>query len=145
VKVGGVIYTDFTYTDEPQITDSDKNTVSKSEFEVRRAYINVTGNISHLVSFRITPDITSRLSTTATGLPAGAAVSTSLDGSLVVRLKYAYGQVNFDTFLTHGSWARLGQQQTPYIDFDEGIYRYRFQGTVFVEREGFLSSSDVGL
>jgi len=27
----------------------------------------------------------------------------------------------------------------------EGIYRYRFQGTIFVEREGFLSSSDVGL
>jgi hypothetical protein len=27
----------------------------------------------------------------------------------------------------------------------EGIYRYRFQGTVFVERQGLLSSSDVGL
>ena len=26
----------------------------------------------------------------------------------------------------------------------EGIYRYRFQGTIFEEREGFLSSSDVG-
>src|SRR4029077_9653578 len=27
----------------------------------------------------------------------------------------------------------------------EGIYRYRFQGTIFEEREGFLSSSDAGL
>ena len=27
----------------------------------------------------------------------------------------------------------------------EGVYRYRFQGTIFVEREGYLSSSDVGL
>ena len=33
-------------------------------------------------------------------------------------------------------------QQTPYVDFAEGIYRYRFQGTIFAEREGFLTSSD---
>jgi hypothetical protein len=35
-----VIFTDFTYTEEP--ADSDRNTVHKSEFEVGRAY-NVTG------------------------------------------------------------------------------------------------------
>src|SRR5438034_231197 len=29
--------------------------------------------------------------------------------------------------------------------FHEGIYRYRFQGQIFVEREGFLVSSDLGL
>ena len=36
-------------------------------------------------------------------------------------------------------------QQTPLVDFMESVYRYRFQGTVFEEREGFLSSSDVGV
>ena len=35
-------------------------------------------------------------------------------------------------------------QQTPWVDFEETVYRYRFQGTIFAEREGFLSSSDVG-
>ena len=40
---------------------------------------------------------------------------------------------------------RFGIQQTPYVDFKEGIYRYRFQGTIFAEREGFLSSSDAGV
>ena len=39
---------------------------------------------------------------------------------------------------------RLGIQQTPWVDFEEGIYRYRFQGTVFSEREGLLSSADAG-
>ena len=34
---------------------------------------------------------------------------------------------------------------TPFVDFMEGIYRYRFQGTIFEEREGYLSSSDVGI
>jgi hypothetical protein len=33
---------------------------------------------------------------------------------------------------------------TPWIDYTESIYRYRFQGTVFAEREGFLTSSDLG-
>ena len=35
-------------------------------------------------------------------------------------------------------------QQTPWVDFEETVYRYRFQGTIFAEREGYLSSSDVG-
>jgi hypothetical protein len=145
VRVGGTIFADFTYTAEPAITDSDNNRVKRSEFEVRRAYLNVTGTINDIVSFRITPDIAARQTTTATGLPAGARVTGSLDGSLVIRLKYAFGQLSLDRFLPHGSWARIGQQQTPYVDFMEGICRCRFQGTIFSEREGFLSSSDVGV
>ena len=43
-----------------------------------------------------------------------------------------------------GTWARFGIQQTPWVDFEENVYRYRFQGTVFAEREGYLSSSDAG-
>jgi hypothetical protein len=145
IGVGTTIFADYTYQDAPKISDADKNSVNASSFEVRRAYINVTGNISDVVAFRVTPDVAARQTTTNTGLPGGAAVSGSLDGSLVIRLKYGFGQVNLDKVTTHGSWIRIGQQQTPYVDFMEGIYRYRFQGTIFVEREGFLSSSDVGL
>jgi hypothetical protein len=154
VKVGGTIYADYTYTDAPKITDADKNSVNKSEFEVRRAYINVTGTINDVISFRITPDIAARqaLTVAAPTLPAGTpapilpVVTGNLDGSAIYRLKYAYGQFNLDkASLPHGSWIRIGQQQTPYVDYMEGIYRYRFQGTIFAEREGYLSSSDVGL
>jgi hypothetical protein len=134
VKVGVTIYTDYTYIDEPTAKDADGNVIHSNSFNVGRAYINVTGNLSHWVSFRVTPDITRESGT-----------GSSLNGSLTFRLKYAFGQVNFDDFLPHGSWARLGVQQTPYVDFMEGIYRYRFQGTIFAEREGFLSSSDFGL
>ena len=74
-------------------------------------------------------------------------MSTNFDGSLVLRLKYAYGQVNLDRVghWAKGGWIRLGQQPTPYFEVIEGIYRYRFQGTTFVERQGLLSSSDIGL
>ena len=149
LKVGVTIFADFTYNDEPRISDADKNSVHKSEFEARRAYVNVTGNISDWVSYRVTPDVAARVttSTTSSGLPSGASVSasTNADGSAIYRLKYAYGQVNFDKLTTRGTWLRIGQQQTPFMDFIEGIYRYRFQGNLFEEREGFLSSSDVGL
>jgi hypothetical protein len=39
---------------------------------------------------------------------------------------------------------RLGVQQTPFVDYTEGIYRYRFQGTIFEERIGYVTSSDAG-
>lgn len=149
-RVGVTIFSDYTYQDEPRITDSDKNSVHLSSFEVRRAYINVTGNISDWVSYRITPDVGPRLATTtaASGLPAGASVSaaTNLDGSAVYRLKYGYAQVNLDKITTHGTWVKFGQQQTPFLAFyEDNWYRYRWQGTLFEEREGFVSSSDVGI
>jgi hypothetical protein len=149
IKVGATIFTDFTYQEAPEVLDADKNLVHKSEFEVRRAYINLVGSFSDLIVVRVTPDVASRLATSLTGASVAPDVkaATSLDGSLVLRLKYAYGQLNLDRLgaAAKGAWIRLGQQQTPYIDMMEGIYRYRFQGTIFVERQGLLSSSDVGL
>jgi len=149
IGVGTTIFADYTYQDAPKATDADKNSINPSSFEVRRAYINVTGNISDIVAFRVTPDVTARqtTATTTAGLPTGSSVSVagSNDGSLTIRLKYGFAQFNLDKVVTHGTWIRFGQQQTPYVDFMEGIYRYRFQGTIFVEREGYLSSSDVGL
>jgi len=133
VKVGGTVFADWTYIESPQTTDADGNTIHASSFNITRAYVNVTGNIFHAVSYRITPDVTRE---TGTG--------SSLAGSLTYRLKYAFGQYNLDDFTTKGSWVRFGLQQTPWIDYEEGIYRYRFQGTTFVDREGFLTSSDFG-
>ncbi|HEV8199294.1 MAG TPA: hypothetical protein VGS03_04670 [Candidatus Polarisedimenticolia bacterium] len=139
IKFGTVIYTDYTWTDEPEILDVNGDPVDPGAFNVTRAYINVTGNINHLISYRITPDITRQTLT-------GAGVTLSDQESLVFRLKYAFGQFNLDdAWKSKGSWVRLGAQQTPYVAWMEDIYRYRFQGTIGVEREGYLSSSDFGL
>jgi hypothetical protein len=35
-------------------------------------------------------------------------------------------------------------QDTPWISFMDGVYRYRFQGPTFTDREAYLSSADVG-
>ena len=133
IRVGVTLFTNYTYQTDPKITDADGNSVHKSSFDVSRSYINVTGTISHIVAFRVTPDVT-RESNTAS----------SLSGSLVFRIKYAYLQTNLDDWVGRGSYARLGVQQTPYLDYMEAIYRYRFQGTMFVERQGYFASADAG-
>lgn len=133
IKVGVTLFADYTVSQQPKVRDADGNEVTFSAFQVGRSYINVTGNISHRILFRVTPDITRE---TGTG--------SSLNGSYTFRLKYAYAQWNLDDYMTKGSFARFGMQQSPWIDFIDGIYRYRFQGPTFEDREGFLPSSDVG-
>ena len=143
IRVGFTLWTQFVLQTEPQITDAAGNTVQRSAFDVGRAYINLTGQLSHLVAFRLTPDITRESSLLS--LSPGNTVA---NDSLVFRIKYAYGQFNLDDWTTRGTWVRLGIQPTPWVDFEEGIYRYRFQGTVFVERIPLptaMTSSDGGV
>jgi hypothetical protein len=133
IRVGAVIYADYTYTLTPETSDADGNLINFSQFNVTRSYINITGNVSHIVAFRITPDIARETN-----------AASSLNGSLEFRIKYAYAQFNLDDWMTRGSYARFGIQQTPWLDYAEGIYRYRFQGTMFPEREGYFASADAG-
>ena len=129
INIGLTLFTDYSYTESPKMTDNDGNLYNPSGFNITRSYLNVTGKISHLVSFRITPDVVRE---TGTG--------SSLNGSLMFRIKYAFVQLN----TSKATWVRLGVQQTPYLDYSESIYRYRFQGTMFVEREGYFASADAG-
>jgi hypothetical protein len=134
IKIGAVIFADYTYQNTPKAKDAAGNDISSNSFNLARTYVNVTGNISHLVSYRITPDIT-----------RATQAGTSLDGSMAFRLKYGYLQVNLDDWMPKGTYVRFGMIQTLFIDSVEGVYRYRFQGTVFPEREGYMSSADVGV
>ena len=133
IKVGVTIFADYTINQKPKLRDSDGNEVTLNQFQIGRSYINVTGNISHAIAFRVTPDIARE-----TG------VGSSLNGSYTFRLKYAYLQWNLDDHMTKGSWARFGMQQNPWIDFIDSVYRYRFQGQTFEDREGYLPSADTG-
>ena len=134
VKVGGTLFADYAYISSPESIDGDGHAFHPQVFNVTRSYLNITGNLSKALAFRFTPDI-------ARETGAGS----SLNGSLVFRVKYAYLQTNLDQWTAPGTWVRFGVQQTPFLDFQEGIYRYRFQGTMFAEREGFLTSADAGV
>ncbi len=133
-NIGATIFGDYTYQQSPEIQDGDKNSVNLSSFNITRAYINVTGNLNHYLAFRITPDVARETSS-----------GSSLSGSQFFRLKFVYGQFNLDDWTTKGSWVRFGVHQTPYLDYTEAIYRYRFQGPVFADRVGYLTAGDGGL
>jgi hypothetical protein len=122
VTVGGVSYAQYVY----QLKDTANHL---NYFDVTRAYINVLGRFDVLAT-RVTPDI-----------------YRVADGSLAFRLKYAYA-----TYTPKGSALtyKLGQLQTPWVDFEETLWDYRMQGQIALERgdiaSGFsyLSSSDFG-
>jgi hypothetical protein len=68
----------------------------------------------------------------------------TIAGSLVVRVKYAF--LELDDVTAPRSWVRFGAHQTPWLDFEESINRYRVQGAMFSEREGLIpGSSDFGV
>jgi hypothetical protein len=136
VKIGGVLFADYTYTASvaPLAKDANGNEIHPNAFNVSRVYINVVGNLNRYISYRITPEVAREISN-----------STSLSGSQELRVKFAWAQFNLDQWLTKGSWIRAGLNQTPWIDYEETIYRYRFQGPIFVDREGFLFASDAGV
>jgi hypothetical protein len=110
-----------------------ENREGVNSFDVTRTYLNVNGQLSRNVRFRVTPDI--RRFTDATS---------QLGSSLVFRIKYAFLQV--DHVGADKSWLRFGISQTPFIDFEESINRYRVEGTVFAEREPVIpGSGDAGV
>jgi hypothetical protein len=113
VKLGGVFYGNYTYTAKPKITDAEGNLVDANSVDVTRTYINITGNINHIVAFRFTPDISRSSGSTA-----------SNNNSLVYRVKYAFGQFNLDDWT--GKWKGRGFASVP-TDSDclfqeEGVY-----------------------
>ena len=88
IRVGLTLFPTFVFQSTPRITDANGNLVQKNAFDVARSYINITGNISHLVAFRLTPDITRQ-----SGLLTLSAPNSVSSDSLVFRIKYAYAPV----------------------------------------------------
>jgi len=108
-----------------------KNRQGFNVFDLTRGYVNINGQLSKNVRFRFTPDVR-------------RATDSSLAGTLVLRVKYAF--VELDNVKSARSWVRFGAHQTPWLDFEESINRYRVQGTMFSEREGLIpGSSDFGV
>jgi hypothetical protein len=96
-----------------------------NNFDVTRAYVNVTGALNHGVGVRVTSDL-----------------YRASDGSLALRLKYAYA-----SYTPAGSplTIKLGQIHTPWVDYEESLWDFRMQGATVFDRAGYLTSSDFGL
>jgi hypothetical protein len=123
VSVGVTAYAQYVY----QLKDT--ASAKQNNFDITRAYVNVIGRFSGGVYTRITGDIF-----TATG--AG-----NVTGSYSYRLKYAYAAWTPEhSSLTY----RFGLTQTPWLDWEEALWDYRMQGTMVLDRNGYLTASDLG-
>ncbi len=117
LKLSGVAYLQYRY--------EAKNQKGFNAFEVTRGYVTLEGALNDDTAWRLTTDITRKS-----------------DGDLEYRLKYAYLTL---ADLIPNAKLKLGQTQTSWVDWEEHIWGYRFQGTIFTDREGYLTSSDLGV
>lgn len=99
-------------------------------FEVTRSYVNFRAQLSDSISLRITPDLV--VTTRTDG---------NVDGSLLLRLKYAY--LTFDAL--PGLSVRALMQPTPYIGFSDQLWGYRVLGTDILEHFTGIRSADTGV
>ncbi len=117
VAVTGVVYTQYQYTDAP--------VVAKSTFDMTRAYVNVLGRFANGISTRVTTDI----------IPSATT-------NQIIRLKYAFAAwTPTGSNLTY----KLGMIQTPFVDYEETLWDYRMQGAIAVDRNGAMTSADIGV
>ncbi len=127
VKLGTLFYGEYLYDFNKQVLNADGSKGARNLFQLNRGYINLRAELTPEIKVRVTPDI-SRDST----------------GDYKLRLKFGY--VDFHDFLAAypSLEAKLGQFETAWLDYEEGLWQYRMQGTMLIEREGFINSADLG-
>jgi hypothetical protein len=127
VSVGGVIYAQYQYNLANDSIPADSNIQHINNFDITRAYVNVTGRFAGGIYARVTADIFNG----GTGASAHS-----------YRLKYAYvAWTPEGSSLTY----KIGEIHTPWLDWEEALWDYRVQGQMAMERGGYLSSSDFGV
>lgn len=122
ITVSGVGYAQYLY----QLKRDSSISGHQNNFDVTRAYLNVTGKFPAGLATRVTIDVDGRK---------------AASNQLSIRLKYAYlAWTPEKSPLTF----KLGEIHTPLLDWEEALWDYRMQGQMALERGGYLSSSDFG-
>ncbi|WP_456450267.1 hypothetical protein [Hydrogenimonas sp.] len=126
LKFSGTHYLGYVYTDDRNATDRDS-----SKFETRRNYFQVKAYWNDTDYMRTTLD-----------------TFQDVDGSWLVRLKYAYIYLNLDDYIPF-TGVEFGQVHRPWIDWEEHHgWFYRSIAKTFIEEgEGahLTDSADLGI
>lgn len=130
ISVGALSYFQYGY----QLAAYDTANKNNNAFEVTRAYINVIASLPGGLMARVTPDI---YRTGAANVPTIGAGTSPLN----FRLKYAY--VGYNPSAGPLTW-KFGLTQTPLLDWEEALWDFRMQGPMALDRNGYVTSSDLG-
>jgi len=106
-----------------------------NKFAIKRGYLRVTKGLMPWMDAHMTFDV-SQVSDNGS----------SLDGSVAVRIKYAYAKFKLpDVAIFTKPFIEAGVVHMPWLDFEEHINWYRCQDTMFIERNKTFNSADFGL
>jgi len=108
---------------------------SRSKFAIKRGYFRFTKTLMPWFDAHMTFDVTQAKDD-----------DSSLDGSVAVRIKYAYAKFKLpDVAFFTKPFVEAGIVHMPWLDFEEHINWYRCQDTMFIERNSTFNSADFGL
>lgn len=108
---------------------------NRNRFAIKRGYFRVTKTLMPWMDAHMTFDVTQAKDD-----------DSSLDGSVAVRIKYAYAKFKLpDAAFFTRPFVEAGIVHMPWLDFEESINRYRCQDTMFIERNKTFNSADFGL
>ncbi|MBI4511326.1 MAG: hypothetical protein HY698_16960 [Deltaproteobacteria bacterium] len=134
VELGGVAF--LFYRLELTYGADEANT-----FDLSRMYFFALVAPMDHVRFRMTLDAPNREATVT--VKDGTTAVGQNGGKFDVVVKHAYAELV--DVVVPGLSIKFGMQDLPWVPFEEKIWTYRFQGPIFVDREGYLSSTDLGL
>ncbi len=119
------------------------NGTGYSNFAIKRGYLRVTKELMPWFDGHMTFDATQ---VKDEAVDTKGKVASNYDGSVAVRIKYAYGKFKLPdvAFLTK-PFIEVGVVHMPWLDYEEHVNFYRCQDTMFIERNNTFNSADIGL
>ncbi len=141
IHIGGLMYGEYYYNlDKENTTNDNGHKDAKNAFVLNRGYLNVFADLTPQIGVRITSDL-NRVG----GITDGGANVGNTNGDYEFRLKYYY--VDFHKFLPfyQGMEVKMGQFQTPWLDYEEGLWEFRVVDNMMIEKEGYINAGDLGV
>lgn len=144
-SIEGTIFADYSsystnYFTAAQGTSIDNKLEKLNGFHYTRAYLTVKDKISDEVSVKLTLDQNNltvpTIPASSTGLPATASSITENN----VFVKNAFADIKVADFAN----IQGGLVPTPWIGYEESLWSYRYVSSVLVDKNGAITSADLG-
>lgn len=135
--VDGQVFADFGHITEQQ--NGVDVAPTGTGFDVKRAYLIVNHTFDDIWSANLTTDAQFINTATNTGLSNSTTASSGGVTEIFIKLLYLQAKFN-DAFVVHA-----GSYASPWVDYVQGLYGYRFVEKTTLDRLGFANTADWGL
>ncbi|MDX8403224.1 MAG: hypothetical protein R8K54_02310 [Mariprofundaceae bacterium] len=126
LKLGGKIFADVTNFVEEDATGATVKETTGARIE--RGYFTAKYYFDSNWMMRITTDVSLQKNLN------------SKNNNIFLKYAYLEGKLMGDAVVL-----RLGQSHTPWIDYEQGLWKHRYQSKVLIDTQGYDASSDLGV